>query len=326
MQLRLRFIRFILFFALSLFTFVLCSVFCNAVLSGSISTSAIAQIPPLPGNSLNLVTSPNARSILTEFEAGGTLASFVPVGLPQSNNPAEGTRGVIRGDDRVPVMSRSYPWSAIGRVEFQDGNGDGYICTGTLVKPDIVLTNAHCVVNPETGQLFQNIQFSPNLIDGKLQDEGDRASAIDLLPGTNFRDRNQPPHPDDWAFLQLDKPLSEKYGTIGWESLPVAALIENPEQFIMVGYSGDFPADNPGETAGAHEGCSILGSVDDNVLRHNCDTTGGSSGGPILTVIDDEYTIVAVNSSGRVDSASGAGVVNFATKISRIVEQLQAMR
>ncbi|WP_179228395.1 trypsin-like serine peptidase [Leptolyngbya ohadii] len=286
------------------------------VFSGSILAPAIAQTSTL--------ASSDGQSILAEFKAGINPASSIPPGLPRSDNPLEDTRGVIRGDDRVPVTSRSYPWSAIGRVEFQDENGDGYICTGTLVKPDIVLTNAHCVVNPDTGRLFQNIRFAPNLIDGRLKDEGGRANAIDLLAGTDFRDRNEPPHPDDWAFLQLDKPLGEKYGTIGWQALPLPMLIENPEQFIMVGYSGDFPASNPGATAGAHEGCSILGSVNDDVLRHNCDTEGGSSGGPILAVIDGEYTIVAVNSSGRVNTASGAGIVNFATKISRIVEQLQA--
>lgn len=266
----------------------------------------------------------NPQPILAAFQSGTELDAFIPAELSQSSNPAEGTRGVIRTDDRIPVTSRSYPWSAIGRVEFQDATGEGYICTGTLVKPDIVLTNAHCVVDPATQTVYQNIRFAPNLINGRLKDEGDRANVVDLWSGTDFSDQDQPPHPDDWAFLKLDKPLGEKYGTIGWQSFPVPVLIENPEQFIMVGYSGDFPTDSPGETAGAHEACSILGSVDDNVLRHNCDTTSGSSGGPILAVVDNEYVIVAVNSSGRTEKSSGAGIVNFATKISRIVEQIQA--
>lgn len=290
-----------------------------SVFAGQIHSSVLA---PAVAQSRAIELS-NPQAILAAFQSGTELASFVPAGLPQSTNPAEGTRGVIRTDDRVPVTSRSYPWSAIGRVEFETDRGMG-ICSGTLVKPDIVLTNAHCAVDPATQTVYQNIRFAPNLINGTLKDEDDRATVVDLWSGTDFSDRDQPPHPDDWAFLKLDKPLGEQYGTIGWQSFPVSVLIDNPEQFIMVGYSGDFPSDSPGETAGAHEACSILGSVDDNVLRHNCDTTGGSSGGPILAVVDNGYVIVAVNSSGRTEKSSGTGIVNFATKISRIVEQIQA--
>lgn len=276
-------------------------------------SSALAQV--------RSITQPSAALALPQ---NATLASFIPVGLPQSNNPAEGSRAVIRNDDRVPVTSRSYPWSAIGRVEFQDSQGDSYICTGTLVKPEIVLTNAHCVVDPDTQTVYENIQFAPNLIDGSLKPGGNRAQVIDLWAGTDFSDRSEPPHPDDWAFLKLDRPLGETYGTIGWQSVPLSVLIENPEQFTLVGYSADFPANNPGETAGAHKGCSILGGMADQVLRHNCDTFGGSSGGPILAVIDGEYTIVAVNSSEKTEAETGTGIVNFATQIDRIVEQIQA--
>jgi protease YdgD len=259
------------------------------------------------------------------FDLSTNLEPFIPPNLEQSNNPNEGGRGVIGRDDRVSVTSRSYPWSAIGRIEYQDANGENYICTGTLVKSDIVLTNAHCVVDPETQTAYQNLQFAPNLIDGKLQAESDRTTAIEAWLGTDFSDRNEHPHPDDWAFLKLEQPLGETYGTIGWRSLPLSVLIENPEQFIMVGYSGDFPTDNPGATAGVHEGCSILGSLEDDVLRHNCDTFGGSSGGPILGILDDQYWIMAINSSERIEQTSGRGIVNFATKISRIIERIEAV-
>ncbi|MBW4653737.1 MAG: hypothetical protein KME20_11980 [Kaiparowitsia implicata GSE-PSE-MK54-09C] len=90
----------------------------------------------------------------------------------------------------------------------------------------------------------------------------------------------------------------------------------------MVGYSGDFPADNPGQTASAHKGCSIV-AEDLSLVLHLCDTTGGASGGPILAMVDDQYRIVALHASGASRRDTGEGIVNFAVKIPRIVRQLQ---
>jgi V8-like Glu-specific endopeptidase len=253
---------------------------------------------------------------------------FIPDGLRQSNNPSEGSRGVIGLDDRVPMTSRSYPWSAIGRLESPVAENTVFICTGSLVASDVVLTNAHCIIDPETHQPRLDTRFKPNLVNGRLQDEADVATVIAYIEGTDFQGNNAVLHPDDWAFLKLDKPLGEKYGTISWASLSLADLIGNPEQYIMVGYSGDFPDNNPGATASAHVGCSILGDTEEEVLRHNCDTFGGSSGGPILALIDDEFRIVALNVAEglaervieNTEQVVQTGIVNYGIKVSRFVD------
>ncbi|MGF1536811.1 MAG: trypsin-like serine peptidase [Elainellaceae cyanobacterium] len=91
--------------------------------------------------------------------------------------------------------------------------------------------------------------------------------------------------------------------------LPLSVLIDSPERYILVGYSGDFPADNPGMTAGVHDGCSILGSAGDAFLRHNCDAFSGSSGGPILSFVNGEPKIVALNSADRTDQETSADMI-----------------
>jgi hypothetical protein len=48
-------------------------------------------------------------------------------------------------------------------------DGSGYSCTGTLIAEDIVLTNAHCVVNPQTRKVSQAIAFQPNLVNGVVK-------------------------------------------------------------------------------------------------------------------------------------------------------------
>jgi protease YdgD len=239
----------------------------------------------------------------------------IPTNLEQSERPFEG-RAILGFDERVQMTSRKYPWSAVGRIEGIGMDGSGYTCTGTLLAPDIVLTNAHCVINPETGQVSSQIWFQPNLIYGSLQDEADLAFVEQYATGTDFSDRGGA-NPNDWAILKLDRPLGNKYGTLPWTSLSSRTLQQNPGQFALIGYSGDFPENAPGETAGVHIGCSILGE-ENELLIHNCDTNGGASGGPIIGIIDGQFQIIGLH-AGALRSEDGR-VINYAVKMSRLQE------
>lgn len=301
-----------------------------------LSAPAAAQFQP--SSVLDLPAASTTPSPLTDLNLTSELAAFIPPGLPQSADPVEGGRGVIGTDDRLPMTSSDYPWSAIGRivsvVPIDESTVATAACTGTLIRSDLVLTNAHCVVDPTTHQFKQAVYFQPNLVNGQLTNEEDLAIATDVWAATDFRDDPVPPHADDWAILKLDKPLGDTYGTIEWTPLPLEALVEEYQgQLTLVGYSGDFPADNPGETAGVHEGCSIFGSYEDSLV-HDCDTTGGSSGGPILAEVDRDVRLVAVNSAEQTKLLAQegdaeprqVGVVNYAVQISRIVDTLGAQQ
>ncbi|WP_198804640.1 trypsin-like serine peptidase [Leptolyngbya sp. BL0902] len=276
------------------------------------------------------------------FGLGPDLESQIPEELNQSQHPtaqdADGSgRGIIGlSDDRAPMTSRSYPWSAIGRLQSPVDENTITICSGTLVAPDIVLTNAHCVINPETSEIKPDITFHPNMIDGRVADPSHIAQAVDLIYGTDFRNDNRAPHPQDWAFVQLDRPLGDTYGTLGWTPLSVGDLVRNHRnQIITVGYSGDFPAEAPGRTAGVHMGCNVLGEVEGSLI-HDCDTHPGSSGGPMMTVINGEYRIIGINSAERTERATNPttgevvasrGIVNYGVKIQPIIDFLrQAQR
>jgi V8-like Glu-specific endopeptidase len=282
-------------------------IVCMALWMPIRSEMALAQAPQL-----------RRTQSLHEFSLSPNAAPIIPSRLGRSLNPSVGNRGVIGEDNRLRMTNRSYPWSAIGRINGTTAEGKNYICTGTLIAPDVVLTNAHCAVDIKTNELSQQITFEPNLINGRVRDDTDVANVIKVFPGSDFSDLSQLPHPDDWALLKLDKSLGQTYGTIAWTPVPIDILASNPERLALIGYS--FDVDN-GDTASVHMGCSIL-SEQNSVFYHDCDMQAGSSGGPILGQIDDEIRIVAVNSTEEFERQTGKGIVNFATRIQQIVDRL----
>ena len=303
---------------------------CTAIFAGLLTALTVASWASVNAQvnrvTPNLPTAAPPKFINAEdagqFNIQGTGKPFQPSGLASAERPYDQSRARIGRDDRIPMISRKYPWSAIGRIIGKSTNGNLYTCTGTLISENVVLTNSHCVIDPKTHQLSKRVVFLPNVINGELQDDNDAAVAEKVLYGTDFTEDNITNQKKDWALIQLNKPIGRKYGYLGWKSLPDSTLIKNQKKFIFVGYSSDFP--NPkkrgyeflsggsGWTASFQEKCSILGNKQD-VLIHNCDTTSGSSGGSIIASINGQPYIVALNNA-EIKSSDGTAV-NLAVKI-----------
>ena len=261
-----------------------------------------------------------------QFKLDSSGKPFIPSSLERSVKPNEGgIRAIIGPDNRIPMTSRKYPWSAIGRVQGTTSDEQGYYCTGTLIAENVVLTNAHCVINPKTGELSKKIEFMPNTIDGKYQDI---AEVEQVLYGTDFKQGSGIPS-TDWAIMKINQPLGRKYGYLGWKSIPTATLIKNRKALFFVGYSSDFPTQKyqqdfsagRGWTASYEAGCSIV-SEEAGLLLHDCATATGSSGGAIIGVIGGEPYIMALNNAERTDPRTEQGITNYAVKVSTIEQAL----
>lgn len=252
--------------------------------------------------------------------------TFRPENVEFSDEPLAGARAIIGEDEREPVLSRAFPWSAIGRLEWQVEGNIISTCTATLVHPDIILTNSHCLLLPyqrensdrpshifvdadRYDQLLQatetvpKLVFKPSMINGVALDE----AAITALK-TGWTVGDSAPN-KDWALMKLATPLGNKYGYLGWRDLDltdddiVKALFERTN---LIGYSGDFPTEPLREfgqsatTAGVDRACSILGLWKEGpvvgTIAHDCDTNSGASGGPIMAKFaNGQYYIVGLH-------------------------------
>jgi protease YdgD len=197
-----------------------------------------------------------------------------------ASETASETRNVFSLDNREDVLSGAYPWSAVGRID----SG----CTGTLVAPQLVLTAAHCVFDSEKKVVKKSLAyFRPNLIRGV-------SKAPTWIEHAWFG--SETPEDDrgrDWAILKLEKPIGAgpAFRWVPVRDVDVAAGL--PFTTSLAGYSSDRDG---GDTASVHRGCYIHEKLGERLL-HDCDATGGVSGGPMITVYDGTPNIVAISVS-----------------------------
>lgn len=189
-----------------------------------------------------------------------------------------GLKSVFGDDNRTPMLSHDYPFSAIMRLE---SSGGGH-CTASLVGRDLILTNSHCL-SDESGQKKSSVKakfhgfsnFSPTI------------AVSDIFLGTRDYD-NDPAN--DWALARIDKPLGDVFGHFRLSEFASAM-----SGMTLAGYSGDFKG---GRVAGVHENCSLKGMISNHqVMMHDCDMTKGSSGSAIWKMNQDKAVIYALNSA-----------------------------
>lgn len=164
------------------------------------------------------------------------------------------------------------------------------LCTGSLVGPNLFLTNFHCVVDLETGTAFPPTKLAivmDHYVQGQLGGEGQIAFAAMVLKKDFVL---------DYAIVALDRPLGEALGWLEFEIDPAALDRVQAVKIIQ------HPAGRSKEIV--FEDTQIV-QREWPFMHYLADTEGGSSGSPVFAV--DARKIIALHHAGM-ENAFNEGI------------------
>ncbi|MCG7629073.1 trypsin-like peptidase domain-containing protein [Epibacterium sp. MM17-32] len=176
-------------------------------------------------------------------------------------------------------------WEAVGRLNI----AGKYMCTGTLIASNLVLTAAHCVYDAQTGRRVnpRGIRFEAGL-DGRRFKAARMVSKAVIHPSYQFRAGGDAQLGHDIAVLRLSTPISRT------EIRPftMSARADRGASVDVLSYSY-----HNATRASRQQGCHVL-SRRTRTLVMSCRVDFGASGAPVLDVTPGQTPkIVSVISS-----------------------------
>ncbi len=238
-----------------------------------------------------------AGPLVPSREASRDEAALVPV-------------AIFGTDDRRDLPDSMSPLE--GKIGMLYEQSTQTLCTAFCVDRDVIATAAHCLFQPKNGRLPDLSEVTFRLSYGNMQLNAGiyaRRTAFTkhyIAVGTTAFN-NEPPlsAPRDWAVVKLERPIC-RFGALRVETRPVPELMKRSEEgkIFQIAYHWDY---KHWQLAYSMP-CRIQRDYEqirwkfikqhfidhEQLLLHNCDTGGASSGSPILMEAGPPNAPVAV--------------------------------
>ena len=210
---------------------------------------------------------------------------------------------------RLTLRSDIFGWEAVGRLDIDN---KGY-CTGVLLRPDIVMTAAHCLFEHDQGKYKEpkSIIFRAGLRDGNSV--ADRAALRAVVHRkyrtSNGDERNNTRY--DVGLLQLAKPIPAAIAA----PFKVQSFSGLGRKVSVVSY-----ARGRDKTLSWQRSCGVR-ARQNGLIAFSCDVDFGSSGAPVFNLSAGGARIVSIISGGN---REGGKVVSIGMELPDIVDELIA--
>ncbi|GAX24113.1 hypothetical protein FisN_9Hh366 [Fistulifera solaris] len=192
---------------------------------------------------------------------------------------------IVIGPDTRKVVTDNQdrlPYSPIVELDYGFGNSEGG-CTGTLIGKSSVLTAAHCLYNFVEKQFTNPLRMAP----GRYR-QGTNTIEPHGLFGfrystffTTYQSTGDARYDMGVATYNANSQGKFPGQLAGTLCLAEAATQKLTAETILAGYPMDFLDGNLAES----RGCKW--SLETGIISHDCDTTGGQSGAPIVSSMSE---------------------------------------
>jgi secreted trypsin-like serine protease len=222
----------------------------------------------------------------------------------------------------------------IGGVEIQNGDPiltstvllyDGsYLCTGSLIAEDLIVTAAHCVLKPinvkKLHVFFTTSLSQPGAANGALP-------VVEAIANPNYNPKSDVNN-NDIAMIKINGPLPSGYGPAQLMSRNDA--LQTGETVVLAG----FGESNPTAASGQQNGAGTLRKVDVQIQNAQFSPTEvlvnqtqgggachGDSGGPAFASRNGQLLLWGITSRAYPDNQAAAVDCNQGSVYTDILEQ-----